>query len=76
MSEKKKILFYMGHPAHFHLFKNLIRMLKENGHSVAILIKTKDVLEQLLQSAGWEYVNINPKGRKDINFHSLCFIKP
>jgi predicted glycosyltransferase len=27
-----RILFHLGHPAHFHLFKNVIKSLKENGH--------------------------------------------
>ena len=33
----------MGHPAHFHLFKNTIILLKEAGHDVKILIKKKDI---------------------------------
>jgi uncharacterized protein len=60
-----KFLFYLGHPAHFHLFKNVIAQLRERGHEVRILIKKKDVLEQLLLDYGWEYTNILPKGRKD-----------
>ncbi|MCB0755648.1 MAG: DUF354 domain-containing protein [Flavobacteriales bacterium] len=60
-----KALFHLGHPAHFHLFKNVISQLKENGHSTAIAIKKKDVLENLLISSGFDYVNILPDGRKD-----------
>jgi hypothetical protein len=55
----------MGHPAHFHLFKNSISALKKKGHSVSILIKKKDILEDLLQRSGLEYHNILPEGRKD-----------
>jgi len=61
----KKFLFHLGHPAHFHLFKNIIFNLKGNGHTIAILIKKKDVLEDLLKASGLEYYNILPKGRKD-----------
>ncbi len=61
----KRILFHLGHPAHFHLFKNVITALKEDGYSVDILIKKKDILESLLQNAGFEYLNILPDGRKD-----------
>lgn len=61
-------LFYLGHPAHFHLFKYTIIELKEKGHDVIILIKKKDILEDLLQSAGLTYFNINPKGRADNKF--------
>ncbi len=59
------LLFYMGHPAHFHLFRNAIRILKEQGHSIKIVIKKKDVLEDLVKNTGWNYVNINPRGRRD-----------
>ena len=60
-----RCLIYMGHPAHFHLFKNTIAQLREHGHVVEILIKKKDILEDLLRNKGWEYTNINPKGRGD-----------
>lgn len=60
-----KYLFYLGHPAHFHLFKNVINNLKNKEHEVKILIKKKDILEDLLHSSGWDYININPEGRND-----------
>ena len=60
-----KVLFYLGHPAHFHLFKNVITNLKRDGNEVAVVIKKKDVLEELLKEAGIEYVNILKEGRKD-----------
>jgi len=61
----KKILVYLGHPAHFHLYKNAIVNWQKNGHKVIILIKKKDVLENLLQDTGFEYINILKEGRKD-----------
>ncbi len=67
-----RYLFYMGHPAHFHLFKNTITGLKELGHQVQVLIKKKDILEQLLVNAGLQYKNINPEGRAD-NKLSIAF---
>ena len=60
-----KFLFYLGHPAHFHLFKNVIGTLKERGHQVNVLIKKKDILEVLLENSGLSYVNILPEGRGD-----------
>jgi len=60
-----KILFYLGHPAHFHLFKNVFLQLKKNNHKIFVLIKTKDILEDLLKSHNIEYENILPEGRKD-----------
>ena len=65
LDQSMKFLFYLGHPAHFHLFRNVIFKLRLHGHEVKILIKTKDVLEQLLIDSGWEYLNILPKGRKN-----------
>lgn len=60
-----KILVYMGHPAHFYLFKNTIIQLREHGHLVEILIKKKDILQNLLDNQGWEYHNILHEGRKN-----------
>lgn len=60
-----KVLFFLGHPAHFHLFKNTMKTLKENGHTVFILNKKKDVLDNLLEKSGLEFFNVMPKGRKD-----------
>jgi predicted glycosyltransferase len=60
-----KVLFYLGHPAHYHLFKNVISDLLRKNHKVFILIKKKDILEDLLKQSGYEYLNILPEGRKD-----------
>lgn len=65
MYEEMKIVVYLGHPAHFHLYKNVIRNLREHGHTVVVLIKKKEILEQLLQNSGIEYINILQEGRKD-----------
>lgn len=64
-----KVLFHLGHPAHFHLFKNVILNLHKNNHQTLVVIKKKDVLEDLLKSSGIEYINILPEGRKDGKFH-------
>lgn len=58
------ILFQLGHPAHFHLFKTVIKQLREDGNQVYILIKKKDILEDLLQASQMPYKNILPEGRK------------
>lgn len=60
-----RILFHLGHPAHFHLFKNVIKRLKINGHNTSVLIKKKDILEDLLKYENLEYKNILKHGRKD-----------
>ncbi len=60
-----RYLFYLGHPAHFHLFKNVIILLKNAGHDARVLIKKKDILENLLKDSGWEYTNIMQGDRGD-----------
>lgn len=58
------ILFYFGHPAQYLFLRETIRRLKESKrHQVTILIKTKDVLEQLLTNDGQPYTNILPHER-------------
>lgn len=64
----KKILIYLGHPAHFHIYKNAIPVWKANGSQIFILIKKKDVLEDLLQASNLDYFNILSKGRGDSKF--------
>lgn len=59
-----RILFQLGHPAHYHLFKNTIADLQRDGHQTYILIKTKDILEDLLKASRMSYVNILPSGKK------------
>lgn len=57
MNRPHKILFYLGHPAHYHFFSRVFRSL--NPDQYIIVIKTKDVLEQLLRENNLPYVNID-----------------
>ena len=52
------VLIQLSHPAHFHLYKYVAKNLMNDGHKVFILIKTKDILEDLLQQSGLPYYNI------------------
>ena len=60
-----KVIVYLGHPAHFYLYKLSVQNWKIAGHNVVILIKKKDILESLLKYADFEYLNILSEGRKD-----------
>lgn len=60
-----KFLVYLGHPAHFHLFRHAMRGLEHRGHRVTAVIKKKDILEDLLRRAGVAYRNIQEGGRGD-----------
>ena len=61
-----KVLFQLGHPAHFHLFKNTIADLQHDGIQTYILIRKKDILEDLLKQSAMPYVNILPSGKKSV----------
>ena len=43
-----KIIVGIGHPAHFHLFKNFILRNTERGNVVKVVITEKDILKTLL----------------------------
>ncbi|HOJ19249.1 MAG TPA: DUF354 domain-containing protein [Ignavibacteriaceae bacterium] len=67
-----KIFFKLNHPAHYHLFKNIIKKLKSNGNSVIIAIKNKDILRELLDINNIQYINIvQPQTRKAKNKFSV-----
>lgn len=46
----------MGHPAHYHNFKNCIRILRERGDQVLVVARGKDVLFDLIGTEDWEVV--------------------
>ncbi len=66
-----RILFFLVHPARYHFFKHTINYLKTKGHTVDVIIITKDVLEDLVQQEGWKYTNIFPEGRRNPNLPIL-----
>jgi hypothetical protein len=59
------LLFHLGHPAHYHIFKNPIKSLLQKGFRISIVIKKKDILESLLKHDGLPYKNLLPGGRSD-----------
>jgi uncharacterized protein len=52
------IEFNLAHPAHIHYFKNLIRILKKNGHKVLITAVDKEILFDLLNKYDIDYINV------------------
>lgn len=58
------VLIYLGHPAQYHFIKHTAKQLIADGNRVKLLIKTKDILEELLKEDKWEYENIQTKFRK------------
>jgi hypothetical protein len=51
----KRILFYFGHPSQFLFAKDTIKTLFSSGNKVYVLIKEKDVLEDLVKAEGLHY---------------------
>lgn len=58
------ILIQLAHPAQFHLFKNTAKELVAHGHQVHFIIKSKDILEQLLEESELPYCNILPQSHR------------
>jgi predicted glycosyltransferase len=53
-----KVLVFVNHPAHVHLFKNMVRRLQERGHVVKIFAREKDITCYLLEKYGFEYTTV------------------
>jgi predicted glycosyltransferase len=56
-----RLLFDILHPAHVHVFRNLIRELGERGHEVAITLREKDIARDLLDQYGLPYEILSRK---------------
>lgn len=69
-----KVLFYLAHPAHFHLFKNVIHSFQNRFGTVKVLIQKKDILQKLTEKQGLHTENILEKGRKDGLFYSALSV--
>ena len=65
------VLIQLSHPAHFHLYKIVAKNLMEDRNKVLFVIKSKDILETLLQNAGLPYVNINQHAHRGSKFGIL-----
>lgn len=69
MKNKKKLLVYFGHPAQYLFLREAIRILLSKGYKVKIIIKTKDVLEDLIKADNLDYINIllKPRGNSKLS---------
>ena len=65
-----RFLFYFIHPAKFHAFRITINELLNRGHRVDVAIISKDIVEDLVKSEGWDYHNLFPEGRRIPNLHT------
>lgn len=56
------ILIDIGHPAHVHLFRNFIKIMKGKGYDFIITVKDKNPARQLLDLYGISYITLPPRG--------------
>ncbi len=54
-----RVLFYLGHPAHFHTTRPVADALAERGHAVLLAARKKDVLLSLLAGSPHETVVVS-----------------
>ncbi len=53
-----KILIDLNHPAHVHLFKNIIFKLKDRNHEILVTARDKDITFKLLDAYKIDYLSI------------------
>jgi len=56
-----RVIIGLGHPAHYHLFKNFIHHCKNQSIEHQVIILNKDVLENLLIEDGISYIKLLDK---------------
>ena len=54
-----KLLVSIGHPAHVHVFKNLIWKMEKRGYDLKIVARNKDVTKKLLDAYNFNYTLIS-----------------
>ena len=59
----------MGHPAHFHLFKNLIKEFPKEQY--LIVITNKDILSDLLPLEGYSFIELAQSVKQAVFFKFL-----
>lgn len=63
MEKSNRIGIFLGHPSHFHMFKHVTTLLEEHGYEVDYLVKSKDILEDLVRESGHNYYTVRKKER-------------
>jgi predicted glycosyltransferase len=60
-----RYLFIVGHPAHAHLFRNVVRLLRKSGDVVLVGAVAREVTTQLLRAYGIPHVTFG-KSRREL----------
>lgn len=67
-----KILIDIGHPGHVHYFRNLYKMMSENGHEFLFIAREREVIKSLLDFYKIPYF-LRGKG-KDSAFGKMAYM--
>lgn len=67
----KNILFALGHPAHYHLYKNVIKELSDKSFNITVVISDKDILKKLLDQQKIKYFVIAEKKANETIFEKF-----
>lgn len=54
-----RFLIDICHPAHVHFFRHPVSILKNRGHEVLITSRVKEVAIPLIESLGWEHLQLS-----------------
>lgn len=66
----KKVLIDIGHPAHIHYFKNLVRIMEVKGFDFLFVVREREATIDLIEQAGFNYIS-RGKGRNGM-FGKFC----
>lgn len=73
MTKPDRIAVFLGHPAHFHMFKHMTAELENRGIEVDYLVKRKDILEELVRRSGHSYHIVRRQERSAKNKWGLAW---
>ncbi len=78
--KKLNILVDIGHPAHVHLLRNFIDIMRKKDHRILITVKNITSAKELLQKYNFDYIDIGTKAYsirdkffKQLHFNKLLF---
>lgn len=64
MKPNLRLLFDLGHPAHVHLFKNMIKYFINKGYAVKIVVREREnIVGSLLDYYGLKYEELYPNAK-------------
>ena len=64
MKTNNRIAVFLGHPAHYHMFKYVTENLEQKGFEIDFLVKRKDILEELVKRSGHRYFIVRSRERE------------